>query len=46
METLREEGVEIVGEIESCDCGKFGWIKGPQGNNIELWEPIDKVFQK
>lgn len=46
LEALREEGVEIIGEIESYDYGKFGWIMDPEGNKIELWEPVDSVFQK
>ena len=36
---LREEGVEVVGEIEEHPNGKFGWILDPEGNKIELWEP-------
>ncbi|RZS99038.1 VOC family protein [Aquimarina brevivitae] len=36
---LKEEGVIIVGEIESYEYGKFGWILDPEGNKIELWEP-------
>jgi len=39
LEKLKEEGVEIVGEIEEYDYGKFGWIMDPEGNKIELWEP-------
>jgi len=42
---LKQEGVTIVSEIESDDYGKFGWIFDPEGNKIELWEPIDKAFQ-
>jgi phosphoglycerate dehydrogenase-like enzyme/predicted enzyme related to lactoylglutathione lyase len=42
---LAEEGVTIVGEMETFDYGKFGWILDPEGNKIELWEPIDAVFQ-
>ncbi|MCF8236095.1 MAG: hypothetical protein K9G67_14005 [Bacteroidales bacterium] len=42
MDLLREEGVEIVGEIESYPYGKFGWIMDPEGNKIELWEPVDE----
>lgn len=42
---LKEEGVTIVGEMESYDYGKFGWILDPEGNKIELWEPIDSAFQ-
>jgi predicted enzyme related to lactoylglutathione lyase len=42
LKTLRKEGIEIVGEIEEYEYGKFGWILDPEGNKIELWEPIDE----
>ena len=42
LEVLREEGVEVVGDIEEYEYGKFGWIMDPEGNKIELWEPIDE----
>ena len=45
LENLKQEGVTIIGEIETYDYGKFGWILDPEGNKIELWEPIDKAFQ-
>lgn len=45
LENLKQEGVTIIGEIETFDYGKFGWILDPEGNKIELWEPIDKAFQ-
>ena len=38
---LKSEGVTVVGEMESYDYGKFGWIVDLEGNKIELWEPID-----
>ncbi|MBQ4805153.1 VOC family protein [Aquimarina sp. MMG015] len=44
LKVLKEEGVKIVGEIEEYEYGKFGWIVDPEGNKIELWEPIDKAF--
>ena len=44
LEVLKQEGVEIVGEIEEYDYGKFDWILDPEGNKIELWEPVDSVF--
>ncbi|HRG25564.1 MAG TPA: VOC family protein [Chitinophagaceae bacterium] len=37
--TLREEGVNVVGEPIAESYGKFGWILDPEGNKIELWEP-------
>ncbi len=42
---LEKEGVTVVGKIEEYDYGKFGWILDPEGNKIELWEPVDKAFQ-
>jgi phosphoglycerate dehydrogenase-like enzyme/predicted enzyme related to lactoylglutathione lyase len=41
---LKNEGVTIVGEMETFSYGKFAWILDPEENKIELWEPIDKVF--
>jgi predicted enzyme related to lactoylglutathione lyase len=41
LKTLREEGVEIVGEPQAYDYGKFGWILDPEGNKIELWQPSE-----
>lgn len=40
MKVLKEEGVEICGEIEEYEYGKFGWIIDPEGRKIELWEPV------
>jgi predicted enzyme related to lactoylglutathione lyase len=41
---LKEEGVTIIGEMQTYDYGKFGWILDPDGNKIELWEPFDSAF--
>ncbi|MFP8489176.1 VOC family protein [Gracilimonas sp. Q87] len=46
LEILRKEGVEVIGEIEVFEYGKFGWIMGPDGVKIELWEPNDEEFDK
>lgn len=43
---LRKEGVEIVGEMESFEYGKFAHIMDPEGNKIELWEPNDEEYEK
>lgn len=40
MAALRNEGVEVVGEIQQHENGKFGWILDPEGRKIELWEPV------
>jgi phosphoglycerate dehydrogenase-like enzyme/predicted enzyme related to lactoylglutathione lyase len=45
LQKLKEEGIESIGDIESYDYGKFGWIVDPEGNKIELWEPKDGAFQ-
>lgn len=45
LETLKQEGVTIIGEMETYSYGKFGWILDNDGNKIELWEPIDQAFQ-
>jgi D-3-phosphoglycerate dehydrogenase / 2-oxoglutarate reductase len=45
LKKLSDESVAIIGEMETYDYGKFGWILDPEGNKIELWEPIDKAFQ-
>jgi predicted enzyme related to lactoylglutathione lyase len=43
---LKKEGVTICDEIQTFDYGKFVHILDPEGNKIELWEPIDDVFDK
>jgi predicted enzyme related to lactoylglutathione lyase len=37
---LKAEGVEVVGDIEQHENGKFAWILDPEGRKIELWEPL------
>ena len=44
LKELKKEGVTVLGEVEEYDYGKFGWILDPEGNKIELWEPIDSAF--
>ncbi|MDO1513250.1 VOC family protein [Maribacter confluentis] len=44
LEVLKSEGVTVVGKIEEYEYGKFGWILDPDGNKLELWEPIDTAF--
>jgi len=40
---LKEEGVQVIGEMESYNYGNFGWILDLEGNKIELWEPMDET---
>jgi predicted enzyme related to lactoylglutathione lyase len=37
---LTENGVEIQKGPESHENGKFAWIMDPDGNKLELWEPM------
>jgi predicted enzyme related to lactoylglutathione lyase len=46
VKELAKEGVQIVDEIEVYEYGKFVHILDPEGNKIELWEPVDEVFTK
>lgn len=49
LETFKTEleaaGVKIVDSIESYSYGKFLHIEDPEGNRIELWEPVDHEFK-
>lgn len=45
LQKLADEGVTIVGDMQTYEYGKFGWILDIEGNKIELWEPIDSKFQ-
>lgn len=46
VRNLRNSGVTILDEIEAFEYGKFVHILDPEGNKIELWEPVDSVFTK
>ncbi len=37
---LKKNGVEVVKGPDSEENGKFAWIMDPDGNKIELWEPM------
>src|SRR4051812_36439283 len=40
LQQLRAAGVAIEKE-ESSDYGKFAWITDPEGNRVELWQPVE-----
>lgn len=40
LEQLRQNGVEIIQGPESHENGKFAWIMDPDGNKVELWQPM------
>ena len=43
---LKASGVKILGDLQEYEYGKFLHIEDIDGNKIELWEPIDTVFEK
>lgn len=46
LENLKAKGVHQVGEIQSFEYGKFAHILDMENNKIELWEPVDREFEK
>ena len=46
VEEFKKNGVEVCDEIETYEYGKFVHIMDPEGNKIELWQPIDSAFDK
>lgn len=39
---LKSKGVAIEKTEEYPSMGKFAWLKDPDGNQIELWEPSEQ----
>ncbi len=40
---VKEGGAEIAGEIEKFEYGIFGWFIDPDGNKVELWQPLNNA---
>jgi predicted enzyme related to lactoylglutathione lyase len=40
LDRLKDEGVTVDPKRESYDFGKFGWFTDPEGNRVELWQPV------
>jgi predicted enzyme related to lactoylglutathione lyase len=40
IEHLTAAGVTIDPKREDASYGKFAWIVDPEGNRVELWEPL------
>jgi predicted enzyme related to lactoylglutathione lyase len=45
VERLKNDGMKVIGDIETYSYGKFAWVLDPDGNKIELWEPTDEAFE-
>ena len=39
LEQLRGAGIAIE-KVEDFDYGRFAWLTDPEGNRIELWQPL------
>ena len=40
LEQLKAEGVAVE-KTEDFDYGRFAWIRDPEGNRIELYQPLN-----
>jgi predicted enzyme related to lactoylglutathione lyase len=40
LDRLIDEGVTVDPKRENYDFGRFGWFADPEGNRVELWQPI------
>jgi catechol 2,3-dioxygenase-like lactoylglutathione lyase family enzyme len=43
LERLSQAGVKIDPKRQNEPYGRFAWIYDPDGNKIELWQPLDPV---
>ena len=39
LQTLREEGCQVLDGFDESEHGRFGWVLDPEGHKVELWEP-------
>jgi glyoxylase I family protein len=39
LETLKADGITVENH-DDVSYGKFAWVYDPEGNKIELWEPL------
>ena len=40
LDRLIDEGVTVDPKRESYDFGRVGWFTDPEGNRVELWQPV------
>src|ERR1700741_240440 len=40
LDQLKADGIEVE-KTEDADYGRFAWIKDPEGNKIELYQPLN-----
>jgi predicted enzyme related to lactoylglutathione lyase len=39
---IAAKGVKVLKRDDSDPSGKFAWIMDPEGNKLELWQPLNK----
>ena len=42
LKQMAADGVTIDPKRDDGDFGKFAWVTDPEGNRIELWQPLVK----
>jgi predicted enzyme related to lactoylglutathione lyase len=40
LDRLIAEGVDVDPKRDRYDFGSFGWFTDPEGNRVELWQPV------
>jgi predicted enzyme related to lactoylglutathione lyase len=40
LDAMIAAGVQVDDKRDTYDFGKFGWFTDPEGNRVELWEPL------
>jgi len=40
LDALIASGTEVDAKRESTEYGRFGWFNDPEGNRVELWQPL------
>jgi predicted enzyme related to lactoylglutathione lyase len=41
VKALKEEGCDVLEKVDQSEYGKFAWVIDPEGNKVELWEPVN-----
>ena len=39
LQSLRDEGCNVLEKTDDSEYGKFGWVMDPESNKVELWQP-------
>ena len=39
VKVLKDEGCDVMDQVDESEYGVFGWVVDPEGNKVELWQP-------